>query len=93
MKLVSNGNIYDEGFHTMFSNRGWKILKGSLIAAKGQKISTLCTLKSKVEKLDIVCFAKEESTTYLWHKRLGHMIERGFKILGGQKLFPGIKGT
>ena len=75
MKLVLNGNIDDEGFHTMFSNGGWKILKGSLIAAKGQKISTLCTLKSKVEKLDIVVVAKEESRIDLWQKIIEHMIE------------------
>ena len=91
--MVSNGNLDDEGFHIVFSNGGWKILKGLVIAAKGQKISTHYTLKSKVEKLDIVVVAKEESTIDLWHKRLEHMIERGFKILVEQKLFPRIKGT
>ena len=45
IKLVLNGNVDNEGFHTVFGNGGWKILKGSLIAAKGQKICALCTLK------------------------------------------------
>jgi hypothetical protein len=93
MNLVSTGKLDDEGFHIVFGKGGWKIVKGSLVVAKGQKIGTLYTLKSKLQKSDIVVVTKEEPTTYLWHKRLGHMTERGLKILVEKKLFPGIKGT
>ena len=34
---------------------------------------------------------KEGNSTNLWHKRLGHMSERGLKILVGKNLLPGLK--
>ena len=46
-----------------------------------------------MEKSNIVGVAKEESTSELWHKRLGHMTGRGLKILAQKKLLHGIKGT
>ena len=46
-----------------------------------------------MEKSDIVAVAKEESTSDLWHKRLGHMTERGLKITVEKNLLPRIKGT
>ena len=35
--------------------------------------------------------AKEGSSPDLWHKRLGHMSEKGLKILLDKNLFPGLK--
>ena len=93
MNLISARKLDDEGFHIEFGNGSWKIVKFSLIVAKGQKGGTLYTLKSNVEKSDIVGVAKEEPTSDLWHKILGHMTERGLKFLAKQKLLPGIKGT
>ena len=77
----------------MFGNGSWKIVKGSLIVEKGQKSGTLYTLKSNVEKSDIVSVAKEDSTSDLWHRILGHMTERGLKILAETEILPRIKGT
>ena len=34
---------------------------------------------------------KEGNSTNLWHKWLGHMSERGLKILVGKNLLPGLK--
>jgi len=51
-----------------------------LVVAEGRNIGTLYTLKSKLQKSNIDVIGKEEPTTYLWHKRLGHMTERGIKI-------------
>jgi hypothetical protein len=62
-----------------------------LVVAEGKKRGTLCTLKSKLQKEDIVATTtKEDPTTNLWHKILGHLTERGLKILAEQKLFPRI---
>jgi hypothetical protein len=63
-----------------------------LVVAEGKKRGTLYTLKSKLQKEDIVATAtKEDPTTNLWHKILGHLTERGLKILAEQKPFPRIK--
>jgi hypothetical protein len=40
MNLVSTRKLDDEGFHIVLGKGGWKIVKGSLVVAKGQKIST-----------------------------------------------------
>jgi len=44
-----------------------------------------------MEKSYIVIVTKEEFTIDLWHKRLGHITERGLKFLVEQKLLLGIK--
>jgi hypothetical protein len=63
-----------------------------LVVAEGKKRDTLYTLKSKLQKEDIVATAtKEDPTTNFCHKILGHLTQRGLKILAGQKLFPRIK--
>lgn len=45
MNLVSAGKLDDEGCHIVFGKGCWKIVKGSLVVAKGQKTGTLYTLK------------------------------------------------
>jgi hypothetical protein len=50
MNLVSAVKLDDEGCHIVVGKGGWKIVKDSLVVAKGQKISTLYTLKSKLQK-------------------------------------------
>jgi hypothetical protein len=63
-----------------------------LVVVEGKKRGTLYTLKSKLQKEDIVATAtKEDPTTNLCHKILGHLTERSLKILAKQKLFPRIK--
>ena len=58
--------------------------------ARGPKIGTLYILKATIEKSNVVV-AKEEISADLWHKRLGHMSEKGLKILVGKSLLPGLK--
>ena len=45
MNLISTGILDDEGYHTMFGKRIWKVIKGALVVAKGLKVGTLYTLK------------------------------------------------
>lgn len=45
-----------------------------------------------MQKSDIVIVA-EEPATDSWHKRLGHVTERGLKILAEKNLLPVIKST
>jgi hypothetical protein len=38
-------------------------------------------LREIEKKLDVATIAKEEISTNLWHKHLGHMSEKGLNIL------------
>jgi transposase InsO family protein len=59
--------------------------------AKGPKTGTLYTLKTLIGKSDLAAVTKEGNSADLWHKRLGHMSEKGLKILVGKNLLPGLK--
>lgn len=59
--------------------------------ARGPKISTLYILKVTIKKSNVVAIAKEEISTNVWHKRLGHMREKGLKTLDGKSFLPGLK--
>jgi hypothetical protein len=51
----------------------------------------LHTLRAISEKSDVVVVAREEISSDLWHKCLGHMSEKGLKILTGKNFLPGLK--
>jgi len=38
-----------------------------------------------------VAAASQEETTMMWHQRLGHMLERGLKVLAEHNLLHGLK--
>ena len=59
--------------------------------ARGFKTWTLYTLRETTRKLNVVVVSKEETSPYLWHKRLGRMNEKGLKILVGKNLLPSLK--
>lgn len=69
-----------------------KIVKGALVVMKGEKITTnLFMLKGEtLQEADacIVSINNGEKLTIMWHHKLGHMPERGQKILADQKLLP-----
>ena len=77
MSLILVGQLDDEGFSTNFGKSGWKINKGALVIARGFKIGTLYTLRETTRKSNVASIAKEETSLDLWHKRLGHMSEKG----------------
>ena len=71
-----------------------------MVIAKGAKVGTLylCTgnTHSTLVATDIdnagkatVNVARTDSV--MWHHRLGHMSEKGMKILHSKNLFPGLK--
>ena len=88
--MISVGRLDDDGCFTTSGNNSWKICKGAMVMARGPKIGTLYILKTTTEKSN-VALAKEEISLDLWHKCLGHMSEKGLKILAGKSLLPGLK--
>ncbi|KAL3846133.1 hypothetical protein ACJIZ3_003536 [Penstemon smallii] len=72
-----------------------KIIKGALVVMKAEKIAAnLYMLKGETQQEGEASIASEtsaENLTMMWHLKLGHMSERGLKILAEQKLLPGLK--
>jgi hypothetical protein len=90
--LISIGKLDDEGYHNYLGGGQWKLCKGSLILARGKKINTLYKTEARLVKGD-VNVVENETSTELWHKRLGHMSEKGLQVLAKKQLLPNIKGT
>ena len=71
-----------------------KIVKGALVVMKAEKIATnLYILKGEtLEEAQAAVASKKtiEESTMLWHKKLGHMSERGLKILSEHGFLPSL---
>ncbi|KAI3767934.1 hypothetical protein L2E82_18363 [Cichorium intybus] len=86
--LISVGQLDDEGHHVTFGDHQWKVTKGNLVVARGQKRVTLYM----VEVSDAEAHAVEEvGASTLWHQRLGHMSEKGMKMLVSKGRIPELK--
>jgi hypothetical protein len=87
--LISIGKFESEGCISMFTDKAWKVTKGSLVIEKGEKVGTLylCTGNTNYSN----SLASIEEDTILWHHRLRHMSEKGMQILHKRNLFPYLK--
>ncbi|TXG70578.1 hypothetical protein EZV62_005513 [Acer yangbiense] len=92
LNLISAGKLDDEGFCNTFSDGHWKLTKGSMIVARGKKCSSLYFMQAKVSDC-IINTVDNESTTELWHRRLGHMSEKGLMVLAKKNLLSGMKNA
>jgi hypothetical protein len=59
----------------------WSIeaYKGSLVVARGKKDQNLYLLQARRLSQGFVNAVEEEKCTELWHKRLGHMSQKGLR--------------
>ncbi|CAM8949433.1 unnamed protein product [Rhodiola kirilowii] len=89
--LLSMSVLDKQGFHHHGGDKKWKLTKGSLIVARGKLCCTLYKTygKIRVGELNIV----DDSSPSLWHKRLGHISEKGLQVLAKKSLISIIKGT
>ena len=88
LHLISTGTLDEEGYHNYFGDGKWKLSRNSLIVAKGKKMG-LYMSQAKVIKGEVN--AIEDCSTDLWHKRLGHLSEKGLGILAKKNYLP-LKG-
>ncbi|KAF5932870.1 hypothetical protein HYC85_029041 [Camellia sinensis] len=79
LNLISTGKLDDEGFNNKFGNGILKLTKGSLVVAKCKKTHTLYSMQGKICK-SVVNALEDDTSTELWHKRLGHMSEKGLQL-------------
>ena len=89
--LISVGQLDDEGHHVTFGDHQWKVKKGSLVIAKGQKRGTLYMVE--VFDNEEANAVEEVGTSTLWHQRLGHMSEKGMKMLVSKGRIPELKNV
>ncbi|KAJ4716959.1 Retrovirus-related Pol polyprotein from transposon TNT 1-94 [Melia azedarach] len=90
LNLISAGKLDDEGFSSNFSSGQWKLSKGSMTVARGKKYSSLYFMQAKIADNSINT-VKNEDTIELWHRRLGHMSEKGLIVLAKKNLLSGMK--
>ena len=76
--LISVGQLNDEGHAILFVGGTWKVSKGARVLAHGKKTSTLYMISSP---RDTIAVTDASTDTSLWHRRLGHMSEKGIKML------------
>ncbi|WJZ95351.1 hypothetical protein VitviT2T_014127 [Vitis vinifera] len=90
MNLISTGKLDDEGFCNTFRDSQWKLTRGFMVIAKGNKSSSLYLMQARVIDSSINA-VDDDSTFELWHNRLGHMSEKGLMILAKKNLLSGMK--
>ena len=78
LNLISTSRLDDEGFTNSFGENKWKLIKGSLVVARGKKPNTLDVMEAKLHKGEINATPQDVSIE-LWHRRLGHISENGLQ--------------
>ncbi|MGV7994894.1 hypothetical protein PJP12_29950, partial [Mycobacterium kansasii] len=66
---MSTGRLDDDGYESRFAGGHWKLIKGSLIMAKGKKCYTLYKVSVNMCKGGLN--AAKDSTIDMWHRCLG----------------------
>ena len=92
LNIISVGLLDGEGYSSRFGNAQYKLTKGNLIVAKGNMVSVLYHVHAKLSAACVNALQKEDACA-LWHKRLGHMSEKGMTVLVKKNLLKGVKGV
>ncbi|XP_014627753.1 uncharacterized protein LOC114375550 [Glycine soja] len=77
----------DEGHYTTFGDGAWKVKKGNLVVARGKKSESLYMIADE----DIVVVTEAVNNSTLWHQRLGHMSEKGMKLMAAKGKLSSLK--
>ena len=86
--LISVGQLDDEGHAILFVSGTWKFTKEVRVLACGKKTGTLYMTSSP---RDTIAVADASTGTSLWHRKLGHMSEKGMKMLLSKGKLPELK--
>ena len=94
--LLSIGQLDDLGCKTQIENGILKVVRGALVVMKAEKVSANLYMLSGDTLQDgdaSVATTSQEELTRMWHCKLGHMSERGLKILAERGLLHGLKSV
>ena len=86
--LISTGQLGSEGCVKTFTDKAWKVTKGALVIAKGEKVGTLYLCNGISNSVNDVNSKGVDAA--LWQHRLGHMSEKGMKSLHSRNFLPGL---
>jgi len=90
--LISLGALDTNGYKTVVQGGVMKIYEGILLVMKAKKVGNLFQLEGRTGSDHVSTVSEHDSSSIrLWHQRLGHMSERGLKILADHKLLPNIR--
>ena len=104
--LISVGQLGDEGCVVTFNDKNWKVSKGSLVGVKvgtlylcvGHIVPSTLIFSEENECLGTIVVVEQgrqivvvDSDTSLWHKKLGHMSEKGMKLIHSKKVLPDLE--
>src|ERR1700733_13709640 len=93
-KLISLGALDTDGYKTVIQGGVMKIYKGILLVMKAKKVGNLFQLEGRTESDHVSTVSENDSSSIrLWHQRLGHMSERGLKILSDRRLLPNLNSV
>ena len=80
--IISLGVLDINGYKTFIRGGVMKIYKGILLLMKAKKVGNLFQLEGRTESDHASIVSENNSNSIcLWHQWLGHMSERGLKIL------------
>ncbi|XP_065852126.1 retrovirus-related Pol polyprotein from transposon TNT 1-94 isoform X2 [Euphorbia lathyris] len=88
--LISVGQLDEAGHNVHFTNGSWKVSKGAIVVARGNKTGTLYMTTNCKDTLEAIDAGVNSS---LWHCRLGHMSEKGMKLMLSKGKLPDLKGV
>jgi hypothetical protein len=77
--IISTRKLESEGCISIFTDKAWNVTKGSLVIKNGEKVGTLYLCTGNIDSSISLAFTSVDTT--LWHRRLGHMSEKGMQIL------------
>ncbi|KAG6644691.1 hypothetical protein CIPAW_08G070400 [Carya illinoinensis] len=86
--LISVGQLDADGHSVLFTGGTWKITKGAMVIARGTKTGTLYMTSSIRDTIAIA-----DANANLWHQRLGHISEKGMKVLLSKGKLPKLEST
>ena len=89
--MISIGRLDDEEFTNSFGESKWKLTKGSLVVAREKKQNTLYVMEAKLHKGEINATPRDVSIE-LWHRRLGHISEKGLQTLARKQFLHNLYG-
>ncbi|RDY02675.1 hypothetical protein CR513_13840, partial [Mucuna pruriens] len=90
LNLIFVRMLDDGNYDNHFGHGKWKLTKGNLVVARGEKNSKLYWTKALVAKDSVNVMDMEAS---LWHRRLSHISEKGLNCLAKKDMFTGLKNA
>ena len=87
--LISVGQLDSSNYRVMFGDGTWNVSRGAMVVARGSKTGTLYTTLGCTNMVATAAICD----TKLWHSRLGHMSEKGMKLLASKGKLSGLKSV